>query len=350
MIEVELRIESARRRVDALGYRFRQVAAHREYDGADMSAGDRSFVLLPPRQIVGTAEHGWELLRKHPSNVRLSVGVPALDATARHQRRAQSVAAAKPFAAPAAFFPPRDFEYLTLYLLGDAESLAKLESWPQLRAWLVAKDVPLRAAPAAGELPPAAEEESVKIAWLAAIETLYLTEMLPKLKAGFERTRDTDAGAVLLKLGDESVKSELVAVIRESGAKNFSKVRNLLADLLLMGDREALDLTLSWLRDPPPPMRPMRSRLLNALEIALVDPETALEVDDDRLFAAIIPALDDASLGNSIRILKHRTGFDLGFDAMAAIPSGPERARRSREIIAAWQAWYSERAAPKEER
>jgi hypothetical protein len=188
-------------------------------------------------------------------------------------------------------------------------------------------------------------EQTTRRSTIDIVTTLKLVSAREPLIKLWKDDPTPSIARALLVLGDTRGRYMLFESIKQLERRATRDAQQAMEQLLLHGDRETMELVLSWLERPPT----NRTRILeNQLPIAMRSIESWIskqqdpaEIPMERLIGALVQRCDTQQLrGTSIPLLRRLTGQDMGWWNTFSITDTKERMQAQEEIAERWNAWW----------
>lgn len=222
----------------------------------------------------------------------------------------------------------RTVQYQVFTLLNETDSVPILSSWPEVVEYL------------ATQLTEAEGQDLKQFVDLAG--RLRLTEWSSAIVSRFEAAPTPVLARALMQLGDDRGLETLRTSIDAN--PNFDAVESL-RQLVLNKDAWAIDRALSWLEDPPAPVKNQLYPVVDALD-GLSSARDASPVDPHRFTGALIASLDQEYLrGRAIPALRRLTGREFGYLESYTMADRAEQKQTQTEAVAKWRAWWADEVA-----
>jgi hypothetical protein len=188
-------------------------------------------------------------------------------------------------------------------------------------------------------------EQTTRRSTIDIVTTLKLVSAREPLIKLWKDDPTPSIARALLVLGDTRGRYMLFDSIKQLERRATRDAQQAMEQLLLHGDRETMELVLSWLERPAT----NRTRILeNQLPIAMRSIESWISKQQDpaeipmkRLIGALVQRCDTQQLrGTSIPLLRRLTGQDMGWWNTFSITDTKERMQAQEEIAERWSAWW----------
>ncbi len=326
LTKVDFRLDHERRSSRVVRYESRELEVGRAYPDTGPDGTDRTTLLSPQRATRPDMRPQFHLA----TGERLHLDTP--NVVYHHLGNSHRVYSVTPFSlAPQIQARARRIDFQTLLLLEDPAVTPPAPSWAAVRDRTVGNLVGL--------------EAPSRSLWLDVIRDLYLADALDGLRTLYRETRELELARTLLQLGDASGYDQILAHVVELGEKcEPAPAMEAMEELLALGDRQAIDIALGWMLDPALLKRGQSQRLLRALAARLEAPDAKVEIDGEKLLAALVASLAHSECYNhALPLLERRAGRDFGYQASRQGGSAAEQKAARDQVVWRVREWWNER-------